>query len=64
VRVTAHGAYTLRLRDLRGNLVAQVGGQGPGEQILPLKGISTPFAILEAQGLQIRFRRLIDLPAR
>jgi cytochrome c len=58
VRLPENVRATVRLRDLRGNLLQEQSGSG--ERVLPLRAMPA-FALLEVTGGGVRFRRLIPL---
>jgi glucose/arabinose dehydrogenase len=56
------GAYTLRLVDLRGNVLATAAGRGPGVGTLPVQGLRGRFAVLRASGDGVVLNRTLMLP--
>jgi hypothetical protein len=62
VRAPFQGAYTLRLTDLRGSLLASASGRGEGEQRFAVAAIRGGVATLEAIGDGVTLRKTILVP--
>jgi hypothetical protein len=62
VRVPEDKELRVRLRGLRGELLANLPKTGSGEYALSLRGLPKGFVILEATRAAPGFRRLIELP--
>jgi hypothetical protein len=56
------GPYQVRVRDLRGTLIASASGFSSRPQVLDLKGASGRFAVIEAMGDGVNLRRTVTLP--
>ena len=62
IRTPFQGPYQLRIRDIRGVLLASAAGVGSQPQTLTLPGASRRFAVIEASGDGVNLRRSVALP--
>jgi hypothetical protein len=62
VRSPFRGAYTMRVADLRGKVLASVTGRGEGVQRFPVATIRNQVTVLEASGDGVSLRKTLLMP--
>jgi hypothetical protein len=62
VRSPFRGAYTMRVADVRGKVLASVTGRGEGVQRFPVAAIRNQVTVLEASGDGVSLRKTLLMP--